>query len=118
MWSLPDSDTGSKRIWIEFEPSGWFSQAVLAAVCLWDRRTFERLKSWILKSTTLGQVDSMGTYRRIVAIHHIRPKWAASLCKFAIYDRMPVLLELVACLPTGWSLQKSALAGIGRYWTY
>lgn len=42
---------------------------------VFDRRTLERSKCWILKSTTSGQVDSL----RIVAIHHIRPKWVVDL---------------------------------------
>ena len=84
------------------------SPAVLvAAVCLWDHRTFERSKCWILKSTTSGQVDSL----RIVAIHHIRPKWVVDLL-----NRMPVLLELVAfCTQDGHfkDLHLQALEDIG-----
>lgn len=82
MWSLPDSDGYHwiKRAWIldriwTFRALGWFSPAVLVAAVWWDRRTFERSKCWILKSTTSGQVDSL----RIVAIHHIRPKWVVDL---------------------------------------
>ena len=107
VWSLPDSDN-----WIPLdqkdldrtEPSGWFSLAVLAAMCVWDRRTFERSKCWILKSTTSGQIDSL----RIVAIHHIRTKWMVNL------------LRSIAG-PTGTGRVLAILAHrmvtrIGRYW--